>query len=116
MRASLPSGVFWVLAPLWLLPPCLAHTPPPSPQDVALLAGTCVTCHGPGGQPPAGSPDRSIPTLRGQSSAALLARLQAFQAGQVAGATVMPRLMQGYDAAQLQALAEWFARLGQEAP
>ena len=113
MRASLPSGVFWVLAPLWLLPPCLAHTPPPSPQDVALLAGTCVTCHGPGGQPPAGS---SIPALRGQSSTALLARMQAFQAGQVAGATVMPLLMQGHDAAQLQALAQWFAQPPTEAP
>ena len=108
MRASLPSGVFWVLAPLWLLPPCLAHTPPPSPQDVALLAGTCVTCHGPGGRPPA-SAGGSIPALRGKGSAALLERMQAFKAGRVAGATVMPLLMQGYDTAQMQALARWFA-------
>jgi len=80
-----------------------------SPQDTALLAGHCVTCHGPGGQPPAGA-GTSIPALPGQSSAALLERMQAFQAGRVAGATVMPLLMQGYDAAQLQALAQWFAR------
>lgn len=76
--------------------------------DQALLAGTCVTCHGPGGRPPAGATG-GIPTLRGQSSAALLARMQAFKAGSVAGATVMPLLMQGYDAAQMQALADWFA-------
>lgn len=112
--AGLTEGAHWLTACaalLWLQPG-LAQ-PLPSPQDTALLAGTCVTCHGPGGQPPAGS---SIPALRGQSSAALLARMQAFQAGQVAGATVMPLLMQGHDAAQLQALAQWFAQPPTEAP
>ena len=34
----------------------------------------------------------------------------AFQSGPAAGATVMPLLMQGYDTAQMQALAQWFAR------
>ena len=48
--------------------------------------------------------------LRGRGSAFLLARMQAFQSGPVAGATVMPLLMQGYDTAQMQALAQWFAR------
>ena len=112
--AGLTEGPHWLTACaalLWLQPG-LAQ-PLPSPQDTALLAGTCVTCHGPGGHPPAGS---SIPALRGQSSTALLARMQAFQAGQVAGATVMPLLMQGHDAAQLQALAQWFAQPPTEAP
>ncbi|WP_404300604.1 c-type cytochrome [Alicycliphilus denitrificans] len=98
---------------LWLQPG--AAQPPISPQDTALLAGNCVTCHGPGGQPPAGA-DTSIPGLRGQSSAALLERMQAFQAGRVAGATVMPLLMQGYDVAQMQALARWFAKPPAERP
>ena len=48
--------------------------------------------------------------LRGRGGAGLLARMQAFQSGPVAGATVMPLLMQGYDTAQMQALAQWFAR------
>ena len=112
--AGLTEGPHWLTACaalLWLQPG-LAQ-PLPSPQDTALLAGTCVTCHGPGGQPPAGS---SIPALRGQSSTAGLARMQAFHAGQVAGATVMPLLMQGHDAAQLQALAQWFAQPPTEAP
>ncbi len=82
---------------------CAAQAPD---LNLAILAGNCVTCHGPGGQPPAGS---AIPALRGQSSTALLERMQAFHAGQVADATVMPLLMQGYDAAQMQALADWFA-------
>ena len=93
-----------------LAPGALAQ---PAPNDMAPRVAACVTCHGPGGQPPAGS---SIPALRGQSSTALLARMQAFQAGQVAGATVMPLLMQGHDAAQLQALAQWFAQPPTEAP
>jgi len=78
--------------------------------NTALLAGNCTTCHGPGGQPPAAS-EGSIPALRGQSAAVLLARMQAFKAGQVDGATVMPLLMQGYDSAQMQALAQWFAQM-----
>ena len=95
--------------PLFMLAPCAAQTLPAlSARDVAVLAGTCVTCHGPGGRPPA-SAGGSIPALRGNGSAALLERMQAFKAGRVAGATVMPLLMQGYDTAQMQALARWFA-------
>ena len=102
--------------PLFMLAPCAAQTLPAlSARDVAVLAGTCVTCHGPGGRPPA-SAGGSIPALRGKGSAALLERMQAFKAGRVAGATVMPLLMQGHDAAQLQALAQWFAQPPTEAP
>ncbi len=100
---------FAACALLWLQQPGAAQpTPPMNALDTALLAAACVTCHGPGGRPPAGSTG-SIPSLRGLGRAALLERMQAFQAGRVAGATVMPLLMQGYDAAQLQALAQWFA-------
>ncbi len=101
---------------LLLLLPCAAQTLPSLPsQDVALLAGNCVTCHGPGGRPPAGIAG-SIPALRGRGGAALLERMQAFKEGRVAGATVMPLLMQGYDAAQMQALARWFADLPEQRP
>ena len=104
-----------LLANYLLLPSLCTAQSAPSPQDIALPAGNCVTCHGPGGQPPAGA-DNSIPALRGQTAARLLERMQAFQAGQVADATVMPLLMQGYDAAQLQALARWFARPAEQQP
>lgn len=103
-------------AALLLLLPCAAQPLPSLPvQDVALLAGNCVTCHGPGGRPPAEA-SGSIPALRGRSSALLLERMQAFKAGRVAGATVMPLLMQGYDTAQMQALARWFAAPPTETP
>ncbi len=98
-----------------LLPALCTAQSAPSPQDTALLAGNCITCHGPGGQPPAGAGSR-LPALRGQSAARLLERMQAFQAGQVADATVMPLLMQGYDKAQMQALARWFARPTEQQP
>ena len=39
----------------------------------------------------------------------LLQRLQAFRTGQAPDATVMTRLMKGYDDAQVEALAHWFA-------
>ncbi len=107
---------FWTGTHLLLLTPCTAQPlPPPSPSDVALLAATCATCHGPGGRPPQGAP-HSIPALRGKDSATLLRRMQAFKATAVPDATVMPLLMQGYDTAQMQALAQWFADPATEAP
>lgn len=75
------------------------------PADIELLAAGCANCHGPAGHPVAG-----IPPLHARDADHLLARMLAFRAGTAAGATVMPRLMKGYDEAQLRALAEWFAR------
>lgn len=97
----------WPRRALWLallLAP-LAAGAQPRAQDVSVLAGTCFNCHGPGGRSPGGG----IPSLRGQAAAHLLQRMQSFQAEQAADATVMTRLMKGYDDAQLQALAQWFA-------
>jgi cytochrome c553 len=85
------------------------------PRDVAVLAATCATCHGPNGQPPDGG--ASIPGLRGRDAAFLLQRMRAFKAaghGPDAGATIMPLLLRGYDDAQIEALARWFGR--REAP
>lgn len=75
-------------------------------QDISVLAGTCANCHGPDGRAPHGS---TIPSLRGQSAGHLQQRMLAFKAGQAPDATVMTRLMKGYDSAQIQALAQWFA-------
>ena len=81
----------------------------PSPLDMALLAGTCFACHGAQGvAPPAAA--QAMPRLQGRPAAELLQRMQALRRGQVAQASVMPLLLQGYDEAQLQALAQWFAQ------
>lgn len=82
-----------------------ASTAGPSVQDISLIAGTCANCHGPDGRSTGG-----IPSLRGVHERHLLQRLQAFKAGTATDATVMTRLMKGYDDAQIQALAQWFSK------
>jgi cytochrome subunit of sulfide dehydrogenase len=100
-----------LLVPLTSL--CLAFTTvqaaEPSMGAVAVLAGSCVNCHG-----PQGGPSTSIPNIRGLDQQYLLARLMAFRDGNATAATIMPRLMKGYDPDQISALAKWFARGGKE--
>ena len=76
-----------------------------SDDSVSILAGNCVNCHGPSGRSLG-----AIPTIRGVNEEQLRVRLMAFREGRDAGATVMTRLMKGYDADQIAALAKWFAR------
>ena len=97
------------LAAAFLAPVAMAQTSPvatgPSVQDISLIAGTCANCHGPDGRSTGG-----IPQLRGLSERHLLLRMQAFKAGTAPDATVMTRLMKGYDDAQIAALAQWFSK------
>lgn len=85
--------------------PVAASAAGPTVQDISLIAGTCANCHGPDGRSTGG-----IPSLRGVNERHLLARMQAFKAGTATDATVMTRLMKGYDDAQIQALAQWFSK------
>ena len=85
--------------------PAAAPAAGPTVQDISLIAGTCANCHGPDGRSTGG-----IPSLRGVNERHLLARMQAFKAGTATDATVMTRLMKGYDDAQIQALAQWFSK------
>jgi cytochrome subunit of sulfide dehydrogenase len=100
----------WLSAAL-LAPAAMSQTTAPisdtgrNVQDISLIAGTCANCHGPDGRSTGG-----IPTLRGVNERHLLARMQAFKAGTATDATVMTRLMKGYDDAQIQALAQWFSK------
>lgn len=104
----------WLAAAL-LAPAAMAQTAPtahaapagagPSVQDISLIAGTCANCHGPDGRSTGG-----IPQLRGLPEQHLLQRMQAFKAGTATDATVMTRLMKGYDDAQIAALAQWFSK------
>jgi len=89
-------------------PAPLPAAPALSVQDISVLAGTCVNCHGPDSRASGG-----IPALRGMAAGHLLQRLQAFKAGTAPNTTVMTRLMKGYDDHQIQALAQWFSK---EAP
>ena len=78
-----------------------------SAESISVLAGTCANCHGPDGRS-----SGAIPALRGLGEERLRARLMAFREGSAPDATVMTRLMKGYDEAQIAALAKWFARDG----
>ncbi|MBQ0130761.1 MAG: c-type cytochrome [Comamonas sp.] len=112
--ASRLRPALWLAAAL-LAPAALAQTSAPAPaaagptvQDISLIAGTCANCHGPDGRSTGG-----IPSLRGVHERHLLQRLQAFKAGTATDATVMTRLMKGYDDAQIAALAQWFSKEAQ---
>ena len=75
--------------------------------DTWVLAGPCANCHGLTGNSPG-----AIPSLGGLSEDELVARMTAFREG-TADATVMTRLMKGYDDEQIAALAGWFTMMSE---
>lgn len=87
-----------------------ASAGPPAERDVRVLAAGCANCHGPVGHSPEG-----IPPLSGLPLDYLRQRLNAFKTGKAPDATVMTRLLASLDAAELEALAQWFARQPQPA-
>lgn len=108
----MPSPLSRALRPaawlsLLLAAPLYAHASSPAlkAQDIAVLAASCANCHGPDGRSTGG-----IPTLRGLPASHLQQRMQAFKAGTAPDATVMTRLMKGYDDTQIKALADWFSK------
>lgn len=85
-----------------------AQAQEPDPAAIALLAGSCANCHGPEGRS-AGA----IPSIAGLDEEYAVEKMLAARADDDPKATVMPRLMKGYDEAQIRALASWFAGVGQ---
>lgn len=88
-----------------LAPP--AGAAPLDPAATQVLVGPCANCHGPDGRSPG-----AIPSIAGLPEAEAMAKLLAFRAGSDPSATVMTRLMKGYDEAQIRALARWFSEIG----
>jgi len=86
--------------------PPMPPAPLPSAASMSVLAASCMSCHGPDGKS-----STAIPSIAGQPESRLLARLQAFKADAVPEATIMTRLIKGYDEAQMRALARWFAEV-----
>ena len=80
---------------------------PAARLQVRALAATCANCHGTEGR---AVPQAEVPGLAGQPAAYLMAQMQAFQRGE-RPATVMHQIARGYSAAQVEALAEYFAAL-----
>jgi cytochrome c553 len=75
-----------------------------SAVDPVILAGSCANCHGTDGRSPG-----SIPSIAGVPYAVLQAKLEAFKTNPAPDATVMPRLMRAYDAAQIEQLARYYS-------
>lgn len=71
-------------------------------DDARALAAGCRSCH---------QGDTVIPSLDDQTRDALLGKLRGFRDGTLPG-TLMPELVKGYTAAQLDAIAGYLARDG----
>lgn len=88
--------------------PFAAPAQQPDAAAVQVLAGPCANCHGPDGRSPG-----AIPSIAGLPEDEAVEKMLAFRGGRDPSATVMPRLMKGYDEAQIRDLAAWFAKVGQ---
>jgi sulfide dehydrogenase cytochrome subunit len=86
----------------------LAQAQTPDALYVRTLAASCTSCHGTGGQVVQGS---AVPALAGMPRDHLLAQMKAFRDG-TRPATVMHQIARGYNEAQLQQLATYFAGQG----
>lgn len=92
------------------LPGLLAAAPAAAQQDVAALrtaslASTCAACHGTAGKPVSGA---SVPGLAGLPAAYLAEQMRAFKSG-TRPATVMHQIAKGYNDAQIERMAAYFA-------
>jgi cytochrome c553 len=76
----------------------------PDPRSAQYIAANCANCHGTQGRS-AGA----MPSLAGQKKEFLAEQMRAFRDGKKA-ATIMHQLAKGYSDAQIDMLAEHFAR------
>lgn len=93
-----------LVALLACLPVASAGAQPLSAADAGVLAGSCMACHGPGGVS-----HGAIPSIAGRAEGDMSALLIAFRSGAVPGATVMTRIMKGFDDTEIAALARYYA-------
>ena len=75
----------------------------------SMLGNACAPCHGADGESPG-----AIPSLSGKSAAYITQRMLEFKADARQG-TVMNRIAKGYTDAEIAAVAQHFAALGQTA-
>ena len=98
MRAIITAAILSASA----LPASAAQNGAPTAAETVVLAGPCVTCHGPDGAGAGG-----IPAIKGRPAPVLLDKLTAFKQGSEPS-TIMGRLAKGYSDEQLERLARHF--------
>jgi cytochrome subunit of sulfide dehydrogenase len=101
-----------LLAAALIAAPLLAASQTDASHDadalrVRSLAANCAGCHGTDGHAAAGSATRAI---AGVQAAYLAEQMRAFKTD-VRPGTVMPQLAKGYNEAQIDALAAYFAQV-----
>lgn len=100
-----------VTAPMTSTSAPASPAPAPAPEVVRLrlraLAAVCANCHGTDGR---GVPGSLIPTLAGMPREYMLEQFGEFRDG-TRPATVMPQLVKGLTAGQMEQLATYFSRI-----
>ena len=88
-------------------PPTPSFAPPNlSAKGVQSMAAACAMCHGTNGRPAAGS---VVDGLAGRPKAEIVQSMAQFKSGQKP-VTIMHQIAKGYSDAEIDALAEYFAR------
>jgi cytochrome c553 len=95
----------WILLAALTAGAPLAQAQTPDALYVRTLAANCSNCHGTNGQAVPGS---AVPALAGLPRDYMLAQLKAFRDGS-RPATVMHQIAKGFNDAQLQQIATYFA-------
>jgi len=98
-----PIVMSWMCAVLLL--GAAAHAQDAKTLQVASLAATCANCHGTAGRAVDGA---SVPGLAGLPASYIVEQMKAFKGG-VRTATVMHQIAKGYNDAQVEQLAAYFA-------
>lgn len=95
----------WWLAAALMAPAAASAAGTATELQQQALAATCAQCHGTQGR---AVPGTEVPGLAGLPAASLVEKMAAFRAG-TRPATVMQQIAKGYSAAQIDALAAYFA-------
>ena len=82
-----------------------AHAQDAQTLRVRSLAATCANCHGSGGRAVEGA---AVPGLAGMPAVYLVEQMKAFKSG-ARQATVMHQISKGYNDAQIDQMAAYFA-------
>ncbi|HTN50226.1 MAG TPA: c-type cytochrome [Burkholderiaceae bacterium] len=82
----------------------LSAQTPALPANAGYLAGNCANCHG-----TTGNAKGAMPSLAGQKKDFIVEQMKAFRDGKRT-ATIMHQLSKGYSDAQIELIADHFAR------